>query len=580
MPPLSTMRSILIVIMAAVGSSHAYATDTLPIGTIQLRMDPTDAAVLLRKDRFDKSSFAVTVIDGDQQLNGRIKTSGSASRSFEKRSFTIKLDKGSKWHGQSRISLNGMGSDPTLIRNRMAWDIFHSIGVAGPQTAYHRVFLNGKPQGIYLQVEWIDGKMFERNGLGGDGELYHPQDSNFCGDLDKKAKYDIDDCWYKFSPPFDDYSSLTDLVNGIDATPISDFDKFMDKHFDVDSVINWLAVNVLVANGDTYNKNYFLYRSKVTGKWSVVPWDYDLTFGRTFDAYLYYPESVFNDRFMYFYPPELGAYNPLKEKAFRNPVLLSRFQIRLAHLMGLQEEYGKPGFGIFSYKAMSERIELLKTQLLPEVRQDPYLRNKEEFVDNVEAINHFVLARTGYLKTSIFGYISWDPELAFWRPALSPPPRPYPEKLQATAQGSGTVTAVADGFGYLLAVIRPANSSQAVSLSAESRFGQPPHVTPPGANASNCIQRTWFVTLNAPGQMNGSLTLEYLQENSRRHELGNVKNESLLELWRYDEAGWQKLPAHINTLANTLTTTGMFATSQQPVRFVACLPESQTGANK
>lgn len=580
MSPLTIMRSILIVIMVAVGSSYVYAADTLPIGTIQLRMDPTDAAVLLRKDRFDKSSFAVTVIDGDQQLTGRIKTSGSASRSFEKRSFTIKLDKGLKWHGQSRISLNGMGSDLTLMRNRMVWDIYHAIDVVGPQTAYQRVFLNGKPQGIYLQVEWIEGKMFERSGLGGDGDLYHPQDAHFCGDLDKKARYDIDDCWYKFSPPFDDYSSLTDLVNGIDTTPISEFDKFMDKHFDVDSVINWLAMNVLVANGDTYNKNYFLYRSKKTGKWSVVPWDYDLTFGRTFDAYLYYPESVFNDRFMYFYPPELGAYNPLKEKVFRNPVLLSRFQIRLAHLMGLQEEFGKPGFGIFSYKAMSERIEGLKAQLLPEVHQDPYLRNKEEFVANVEAINHFVLARTGYLKTSIFGYISWDPELAFWHPAISPPARPYPEKLQATAQGRGTVAAVADGFGYLLAVMRPTDPAQAVTMTAESRFGQPPHLTPPGANASNCIQRSWFVTLNEPGQMNGTLTLEYLQENSRRHELGNVKNESLLELWRYDEAGWQKLPAHINTLANTLTTTGMFTASPQPVRFVACLPSPQTGAGK
>src|SRR5512145_2391595 len=151
MSPLSILRSTLVTLTVVFGSSYAYASDALPIGTIQLRMDPTDAAVLLRKDRYDKSSFAVTVIDGDRKLTGRIKTSGSASRSFEKRSFTIKLDKGLKWHGQSRISLNGMGSDLTLMRNRMVWDIYHAIGVVGPQTAYHRVFLNGKPQGIYLQ---------------------------------------------------------------------------------------------------------------------------------------------------------------------------------------------------------------------------------------------------------------------------------------------------------------------------------------------------------------------------------------------------------------------------------------------
>ena len=562
-------------------SATFSAADPLSIGTIQLSMDPTDAEVILRKDRFDKSSFPVTLLDGDKQLPGRIKTSGSASVNMEKRSFTIKLAKGLKWHGQSRISLNGMGSDPTMMRNRIVWDTYHAIGEAGPQTAYYRMQLNGKPMGLYLQIEWIDGKLFDKNGLGGDGELFHPKDSFFCGDLNKKSDYDIEDCWYKFSAQPDDYSSLTALVKNIDATPIDKFDEFMDKNFDVDSVINWLVVNTLVADGDTYNKNYFLYHSKTIGKWVVVPWDYDLTFGRTFDTYLPYPDNIFNDRFEYFYPPELGAYNPLKEKLYRNPVLLARFQMRLAHFMGLQNEYGTPGFGIFSYKTMSAHINDLKTQLLPEVRQDPYLRDKEAFIDNVEALDHFVLARTGYLKTAVFGYVAWDPELAYWHPELTPPPSAYPEKLQATAEGTGTVAAVADGFGYLLAVMRPSNPSQPVSITAESRFGQPPHLTPPGVNPGNCIQRTWFVTLNAPNNsVNGALTLEYLQEHSRRHELGNVKNESLLQLWRYDEAGWQKLPVHINTLANTLTTSGTLTTSQQPVRFVACLPESQTGASK
>lgn len=578
----AVFHPFLLVVALLLSAAQLHAASALPIGTIQLRMDPTDAAVLLRKDPYDKSSFAVTLLDGERELKGRIKVTGSSSRSMKKRSLYVKLEKGSKWNGQSRISLNGMGSDPSLMRNRLVWDLYHAIGVVGPDTAYYRVYLNGVPQGIYLQLEWIENKMFERKGLGGDGELYHPQDSHFCGDLDKHNRYDIDDCWLKFSPPFEDFSSLQALIDGINVTPISEFDHFVESNFESDSVINWLAVNVLVADGDTYNKNYFLYRSKASGKWTVIPWDYDLTFGRTFDTYLFYPDSVFNSRFMYFYPPELGAYNPLKEKLLRNPALLARFRQRLAHLMGLKEETGKPGFALFSTRAMMARVSELRAQLLPEVLQDPYLRdNLKEFDDNVEALTHFVRGRNGYLKTAVFGEVPWNPELAYWRPETSPRPIPYPDKLQASAQGTGSVAVVADGYGYLLALLTPADPYRNVNIYAESKLGQPPVLLPPGQTAAQCIQRSWSVTLAKTNEpVLGSLTLEYLEENALLHELGAVNDESRLRLWRFDGSEWQELPTRINTLANTLTSTDLVFTPEQTQRFVACMAQPHDGEKK
>src|SRR5574339_681889 len=116
------LYAILLTSIGMFASQPVDAVEPLPIGTIQLRMDPTDAAVLVRKDSYDKSSFAVTLIDGDKELPGRIKTMGSSSLTMDKRSFYVKLDKGLKWHCQSRISLNGMGSDPTLMRNRLVWE--------------------------------------------------------------------------------------------------------------------------------------------------------------------------------------------------------------------------------------------------------------------------------------------------------------------------------------------------------------------------------------------------------------------------------------------------------------------------
>ncbi len=560
----------------------AQANSPLTIGTIHLRMDPTDAQVIMRKDAFDKSSFPVTLIDGDQQLDGRIKVSGSSSRSLEKRSLYLKLNKGLKWHGQSRFSLNAMGSDPTLMRNRIVRDIYQSIDEVGPWTAYQNIYLNDAPLGLFLQIEWVERPMFQRLGLGGKGQIFHPNDKYYCGDLDKSNKMDMEDCWFHFTPPFEDYSALKTLINNIDNTPINEFDKFMEKNFDVDSVINWIAVNVLVADGDTYNKNYFLYLNDLNGKWTVVPWDYDLTFGRNFDPFLDYPDNIFNDSFVYFYPPELGAYNPLKMKFLRNPTLLSRFKKRLAHLMGLQKEGDNPGFGIFSPDAMSSRISELKSQLLPEVQRDPFLREQRgEFIQSVEALDYFVLARISYLKTAIFGNTPWNPELAYWHPEQVPPPPPYPERLQALAEGTGVVPVVGDGFGYMLAVFKPDNPSQPIGISAVSLFDQTPQALPPDVKANDCIRRTWRITLSYPATpVQGSLTLEYLQENSHRNELGKIKNESLLQLWRSTGDEWERLPVHVNTLANTLTTPGLVLEPDKMQRFVACIPEQIAGSNK
>ncbi|HEY0722296.1 MAG TPA: CotH kinase family protein [Gammaproteobacteria bacterium] len=576
------LRSTVPVIALLLASCSLFAAEHVPIGEIYLQMDSTDAQVLVRKDRYDKSSFAVTLIDGETRHKGRIKILGSSSRMMDKRSFSIKLGKGDKWQGSSRISLNAMATDPTLLRNWMTWQMFHSLGMAAPNVSYERVYINGQPQGIYLRIEWIETAMFERYGLGRDGQLFHPNDSTFCGDLDKSRGGALTDCWLKFTPPAEDFSALATLVEGIDATPIDQFDRFMEQNFDVDSVLNWLAVNVLTSDGDTYNKNYFLYRSRATNKWSVVPWDYDLTYGRNFDPFLDYPNNVYNDNFQYFYPPELGAYSPLKEKLLRNPRLKARFLARLSHLLGIQQEANRGGFGFFESVAIRERIAAMHDELLEEVRRDPRLRNRQaSFQESIDALDHYIVARTAYLEKILLNSTAWDPERAYWRPELAPPPPPYPATLHASAIGRGEVVVVADSYGYLLAQFRPDDRARAVELLAEVEFAHAPRAVPPGVAAESCIQRSWIVTANSPeGTLQGSLTLEYFQENSQRQELGRVKDEAALSLWRQEGAVWQRLPTRVNALANILTTDGLTISPGQTQRFVACLPDSRLGVGK
>ncbi len=546
------------------------------VGVIHLKMRPVDAEVLFRKDQHDTSSFSVSVKDSDGQLReGRVKVSGSFTRQFPKKNIVIKLENGQEWRGHRKISLDAMATDGSMQREWLVWQLAHALGMPGPKLQYVRLYINGDYQGLFMHTEWLDPQVMVRYGLGADGQFFHPSDSTFCGDFLPHKKKSLKDCWFKLSPRDKDFSPLKKLVEEIDQTPITEFHEYLETHFDVDSVINWLALNVLTSNGDTYNKNYFLYRSVTTGKWVVIPWDYDLSFGRNWDAYLPFPKDVLNDNFQYFYPPELGAPNPLKEKTLRNSVLNKRFTERMLHLLGEEQNGLNATFGWFSPENMRERINNISLKLQAERIDDPYLRGRQiDFMQETESLWHYVQRRHAYLREIFKGVTSWNPEFAVWDPADAPPRPPLSVNLSASQKvldkNQYSVIA-APAYGYLLAAIKLKDDYGSAEFSTESEIKRIPTVIPPGYDPSSCIQRNWFLTLRTPFKSRLiDLQLDYFQEDSRRQELGKGRVEKNLDLWVLNGQRWQHLEARINFLSNVISIDNMIIKPSQMLRFVAC----------
>lgn len=559
-----------------VGHSEQTGGENMEIGSIHLRMRPLDAKVLFRKDPHDLSSFAVSVRDDDGKLlKGRVKVSGSFTRRFPKKSILVKLDKGQQWRGHRRISLDAMATDGSMQREWLVWDLAHALGIPGPRLQYMRVYINKQYKGLFMLTEWVDTKVMARNGLGEDGQFFHPSDETFCGDFLPHKRKSLKDCWFKLSPRDRDYSPLQTLVKDIEQTPVESFDQYLESHFDVDSLINWLALNVLTSNGDTYNKNYFLYRSAVTGKWVVIPWDYDLSFGRNWDPYLPFPKNVLNDNFQYFYPPELGAPNPLKEKTLRNPAMKKRFTDRLLHLLGEEKHGADETFGWFSPKAMQQRIRKTARVLAPERKDDPYLkRSRIDFDEETESLWHYVQRRHLYLREILEGALPWDPELGVWDPARAPTRPPLRVRLSAsqkiTAKDDYSVIA-APAYGYLLAAIRLKDEAGPAEFSTESEIQHKPKMIPPGYRASSCIQRNWYLTLRTPFKNRlVDLQLDYIQEDSRRQELGRGRIEKGLALWSHDGKRWHKHSTRVNPLSNVISVADISLEPSRMLYFVAC----------
>lgn len=533
----------------------AVAAAPVAIASLHIEMPALDAEVLFRKDRYDLSSFPVSVLVDGQRLVGRIEVKGSFTRRFDKKSLLIKLDKGGRWQGKNRISLNAMATDDSLMREWLAWRLIGDLGLAGPQANYLRLYVNGRYRGLFLDLEWIDPEMLERQGLGADGSLFHPPDATFCGDLSAKSVEKPKDCWAKLAPRDENYSELIELVREIETTPVERFHELVDRLFDTASVVNWVVANTITSNGDTYNKNYFLYNSRKTGKWSVIPFDYDLTFGRNWDPHLPYPKSVHNGNFQYYYPSDLGAPSPFKEKILKNPVLAARIQERLRQV--IEGTGPDSASGWFATPRMLERIEALRAGIGESVRTDPFLAGHDAaFAEAVDALKYYAIARAQYLRRVVVGNTDWNRD------------RVTLDLVQSGATGYFT-----DGWGYLLGTLTPRAPTGSVRVSLEVERSAP-GVLPQGIRPESCVQRTWYLTVKTPNaRLRGDVTLEYIEENSNNREIGaQVRDERALVLWMLSEAGWQRLPTRVNAYANILRTENQDLPATRLLRFVACLP--------
>jgi hypothetical protein len=538
-------------LLAAGGTAAAAVT----VDRLQLEMGKLDGEVLLRKDPDDKSSFAVTVIDpkDGKRLPGRVTVKGAFTRGLAKKSLLIKLDPGHKWRGGSRISLNAMATDGSLMREWLSWKMMKALGMAVPEVEYTALSLNGRELGAYLRIEWVDGEVFERHRLGKDGEYFQPIDSTYCGDLSPASIENASRCWRVLAPFGGSHGPIEALVREIDAVTPETVDALVEQKFEPEALVNWLAVNALVSDGDVYNKNYFLYRSKrIGGRWVVVPFDYDITFGRTYDPYREPPYTIVNDNFSYYYPLALGAPNALRDKAIMNERLGARIRARLGELVEGDPEPSRPWRGWFEPRRMDARIDELHDRLLPLAGPD-----RARFKEDVDAVRHYVRARVQYLKRVVLGRAA--AEIGVARAAL-------PEQRE--------ITHLTDGAGSLLGYLRTVHAPPGATVRLEALRGAP-ELLPPGQRPDACVQRAWRLTTQGLSQaVSADLTLEYRQETSRSHELGAaIRDERQLTLHRRDagpRTQWRALRTEVNALANTLTVRAMDLPIGAAAWFAAC----------
>jgi len=189
--------------------------------------------------------------------------------------------KNQRFYGFKKLSLKNNYDDSSMMREKVATDVFRNAGLVASHTAFYTVYVDhgDGPQyfGVYTLVEEVDDTVIDTQYDDNDGNLYKPD-----GDAASFASgtYDEDEYVKKTNEDeadFTDVANLLDIINdGSRATDAAAWRASLETVFDTDVYLKYLAVNTVIQNWDTYGRmthNYFLYNNPDTGKLNWIPWD-------------------------------------------------------------------------------------------------------------------------------------------------------------------------------------------------------------------------------------------------------------------------------------------------------------------
>jgi spore coat protein CotH len=189
--------------------------------------------------------------------------------------------KNQRFYGIKKLSLKNNYDDSSLLREKVAGDVFRNAGLVGSHTAFYTLYVDygegPKYFGLYTLAEEVDGSVLDTQFSNDDGNLYKPD-----GDAASFAagSYDEDEYVKKNNEDeadFTDVQSLLSIINdGSRTTDPETWRANLDAVFDTDVFLKYLAVNGIVQNWDTYGRmthNYYLYNNPDTNKLTWIPWD-------------------------------------------------------------------------------------------------------------------------------------------------------------------------------------------------------------------------------------------------------------------------------------------------------------------
>ena len=281
--------------------------DNSSVSRININVDPVSLVWIYNNVESDSMHvadihFQNSFIDETVENVG-FRLRGNTSRVSQKKSFKLDFNHfvpGRDFYDVEKINVNGEHNDVSIIRSKLCWNLFESIGMTASRANHVEVYINESYYGLYISVEHIDDTFLSKRFQDDSGNLWRclwPADLTYRGPdpedyhpwIDDERPYDL-----KTNEDEYNFAQLARLINIINNDPDS-----LEHVLDVSEFIKYLAVNILTGSWDDYRSlrnNYYLYYVPNKDQFQFIPYDYDNTFGidwfdvdwATIDPYSYY----------------------------------------------------------------------------------------------------------------------------------------------------------------------------------------------------------------------------------------------------------------------------------------------------
>jgi spore coat protein CotH len=348
----------------------------------KLRQEHPDLLAVLGPDRFTKpppnqyhTYPAKVVIDGVTVAKVGLRKRGFiGSSSMQRPSLGIRFDeydKGQRFLGLRRMSLNNNLQDPSQIRQVLAYQLFRSAGVPAPRCSLARVTVNGNYLGVYSHVEAVEEEFLKKQFGETSGNLYEGQISDFRPDW-------VNTLERKNHKENRDRSDLAAVVKALQASD-ADLLKALKPVVDLDEYLAFWAVESLIGHWDSYSKggnNFMVYRVPASGKFSFIPWGADAVLGAP---------DPFTERAT---PVSVYAGTALPHRLYRLPEAREEYRQKLREILRT----------VWKEEALLAEVDRLQKLAKPYLTVEP-----SQFYSGIINIRSFIRSRREALEAELNG---------------------------------------------------------------------------------------------------------------------------------------------------------------------------------
>jgi len=347
-------------------SGQIFFTDS-ELTQITVSMDQSDLETMITNP-FDNTYYlcSIHIVNSHTDTvveDVAIRPRGNTARGSIKKSWKIKFNEfvpGREVFGLEKLNINGHQNDPSVIRGKLAWDVFNQFGVPSPRaSAVHFTINDGSlVDDVYINVEQIDDE-FLNAWFGNDtGNLYQCTYKGTRADLryvspgDAAAYATLGSLTYELENDsgLNQHVDLAEFISFVEFATDIEFAEQIHDRFNVDTFLRSMAVDC--ANGHWDNiwygaNNYFLYVNPDTNVVEYIPYDLDNTYGIDFFAtnWATRAAATFGDNgfgWNFSSPFGGGAEPPLLRRVFSIPAFQDQYFRYVRELVGASGSLSDP----------------------------------------------------------------------------------------------------------------------------------------------------------------------------------------------------------------------------------------------